>query len=51
MLEINSQLDNLNSLTHSLEPIGDNEINLNHIRTKFHHLFVFMVISKFLMNV
>ena len=36
MLEINSQLDHLESLTHSLEPIDDNEINLNHNRTKLH---------------
>ena len=34
MLEINSQLDHLESLTHSLEPIDDNELNLNHNRTK-----------------
>ncbi|CAF3943310.1 unnamed protein product [Rotaria sordida] len=36
ILEINSQLDHLETLTHSLEPIDNNEINQNTNRTKLH---------------
>ncbi|CAF3482671.1 unnamed protein product [Rotaria sp. Silwood1] len=36
MLEISSQLDHLETLTHSLEPIDNNEINQNINRTKLH---------------
>ncbi|CAF1246804.1 unnamed protein product [Rotaria sordida] len=36
ILEINSQLDHLEILTHSLEPIDNNEINQNINRTKLH---------------
>ncbi|CAF3077809.1 unnamed protein product [Rotaria sp. Silwood2] len=36
ILEINSQLDHLETLAHSLEPIDHNEINQNINRTKLH---------------
>ncbi|CAM4836468.1 unnamed protein product [Rotaria magnacalcarata] len=36
LLEINSQLDHLETLTHSLEPIDNNEMNQNINRTKLH---------------
>ncbi|CAM4803210.1 unnamed protein product [Rotaria magnacalcarata] len=36
MLEINSQLDHLETLTHSLEPVDERESNLGINRTKLH---------------
>jgi len=36
MIEINSQLDHLESLNHSLEPVDENEINISINRTKLH---------------
>lgn len=36
MLEINSQLDHLELLIHSLEPVDNNEINQTINRTKLH---------------
>jgi hypothetical protein len=36
MLEIDSQLDHLESLNHTLEPVDDNEINPSINRTKLH---------------
>ena len=36
MIEINSQLDHLESLNHSLEPVDENEINQSINRTKLH---------------
>lgn len=36
MLEVNSQFDHLESLTHSLKLVDDNEINLNINWTKLH---------------
>jgi hypothetical protein len=36
LIDINSQLDHLESLIHSLEPVDDNEINQNLNRTKLH---------------
>jgi len=36
MLEINSQLDHLESLNHSLEPVDENELNINTNRIKLH---------------
>ncbi|CAF4732964.1 unnamed protein product, partial [Rotaria socialis] len=37
LLEINSQVDHLETLAHSLEPIDNNEMNQNINRTKLHH--------------
>jgi hypothetical protein len=36
MIEINSQLDHLESLNHSLEPVDEHEINSSINRTKLH---------------
>ncbi|CAF2655446.1 unnamed protein product [Rotaria sp. Silwood2] len=36
MLDINSQLDHLESLSHSLEPVDEREINISINRTKLH---------------
>ncbi len=36
MFEINSQLDHLESLNHSLEPVDEHEINISINRTKLH---------------
>lgn len=36
MLDINSQLDHLESLSHSLEPVNENETNASINRTKLH---------------
>jgi hypothetical protein len=36
MIEINSQLDHLESLNHSLEPVDEHEINISINRTKLH---------------
>jgi hypothetical protein len=36
MIEINNQLDHLESLNHSLEPVDENELNNSINRTKLH---------------
>ena len=36
MLDINAQLDHLESLNHSLEPVDENEVNASINRTKLH---------------
>jgi hypothetical protein len=36
MIEINSELDHLESLSHSLEPVDENELNNSINRTKLH---------------
>ena len=36
MLEINSQLDHIESLNHSLEPVDERETNISISRTKLH---------------
>ncbi len=36
MMEINNQLDHLESLNHSLEPVNENEMNTSINRTKLH---------------